>query len=448
MCINTGTITMNKSYFLERLLVTKPEAEKLYDYSYIPNEFLATEKITIVCKIHGIFRQSASAHIHSAGCPKCAICRNTERQTLTTDEFIRRSRARFGERFDYSETVYKGKDVPLLISCREHGRQLVMPADHYVSKYGCLECSVEKPRALKRELAIRNAKLVHGDKYDYSKVVFVNMSTKVEICCAEHGYFWQAFYEHISRGTGCPKCAVTNDKLTFNEFVRRSRVIHGERYSYIESSFKYGGAPTEIVCSVHGSFMQRAKSHLAGNGCLRCYIESTRLPLHVFISKAKEIHGDKYDYSGVHYLGGKIPVEVLCPVHGMFLVRPNSHISSKQGCGRCNESRGELAVNTSLEKHRVNFVREYRIKPYLYRFDFFLPDYGIYIEFHGHQHFRPVEFFGGEEEFLKTRERDIEKQRLVTERGEILIVLTYLNLIENSVESVLIEKLKLAGVHL
>lgn len=52
---------------------------------------------------------------------------------------------------------------------------------------------------------INKAKLIHGDKYDYSKVEYVNNNTKVCIICPKHGEFWQTPDNHI-QGCGCPEC--------------------------------------------------------------------------------------------------------------------------------------------------------------------------------------------------------------------------------------------------
>ena len=62
----------------------------------------------------------------------------------------------------------------------------------------------------------------HNNKYDYSKVEYVNSSTKVCIICPEHGEFWQTPHKHLS-GQGCPKCG-GKKKLTQKEAVERAKM--------------------------------------------------------------------------------------------------------------------------------------------------------------------------------------------------------------------------------
>jgi hypothetical protein len=161
-----------------------------------------------------------------------------------------------------------------------------------------------------------------------------------------------------------------------------------------------------------------------------------------FIKNAKEVHGNSYDYSKVKYYGNKRPVEIICPTHGSFWQKPNTHISSKNGCKLCHESKGEKAVEVFLSKYGINFIREYRIKPYLYRYDFFLQEFNIFIEFNGQQHYGPIELFGGDEGYQRTKERDSAKKQLVYQNKGHLVTLTYLNLSDNSVEKELIKRFK------
>ena len=77
---------------------------------------------------------------------------------------------------------------------------------------------------------ITKARQVHGDKYDYSKVEYINNSTKVCIICPEHGEFWQRPNHHLS-GHGCPKCKNVFKKDT-ETFINQAKEIHGDKYDY------------------------------------------------------------------------------------------------------------------------------------------------------------------------------------------------------------------------
>lgn len=72
----------------------------LYDYSKA--EYVRSSvKVEIVCRIHGVFRQTPNAHLSGSGCPKCAG------KFLSTDEFIAKARSVHGDRFSYDSTEYR-----------------------------------------------------------------------------------------------------------------------------------------------------------------------------------------------------------------------------------------------------------------------------------------------------------------------------------------------------
>lgn len=429
---------MNKSYFLERVLSKRPTALDEYDYSLVPETFPVTGRITIVCKKHGSFTQKASSHAFGTGCAKCGLEKNAEARKLTTEEFIARSVERFGDKFDYSETIYRGKEVNLTVICKLHGAVTILPMVHLAATHSCWECE----REMRKQPFLEEARKVHGDKYDYSRVNFVNSNDKVEIICHSHGSFWQGLYDHTAKKTGCPQCAIANDRLTLDSFIQKSKEVHGEAYDYSKVVYETNLSMVTITCKKHGDWIQRAGSHLMGNGCKKCYQESCLLTTEDFISKARKIHGDKFDYSKVIYKGGPIKVEIICPKHGSFWQAPKTHVHTGNGCWKCAESKGERAVELVLLKYGINFVREYRIKPHRFRYDFFLPDFNVYIEYHGHQHYRPVDIFGGEDAFRETQSRDAVKVKLVKATGGDLIVIAFSEAENFSVEKPLIRKLK------
>ena len=271
-------------------------------------------------------------------------------------------------------------------------------------------------RKLTKEEWIKKAKEVHGDKYDYSKVEYVNSRTKVCIICPKHGEFWQEANAHLM-GQGCQKC-YGNYKMTTEEFIKRARKIHGDKYDYSKVEYT-GDNKTKIciICPEHGEFWQVPNSHLSGNGCPVCrYIKAAnnnRGTKERFIKKAKEIHGDKYDYSKVKYdKSNKVKVCIICPEHGEFWQTPINHINGA-GCPICKESKLENELADVLEKNNIQFVRrcgsstlDWLGRQHL---DFYLPEYRVGIECQGIQHFKPVDIFGGESGFYDTITRDTEK---------------------------------------
>lgn len=127
-------------------------------------------------------------------------------------------------------------------------------------------------------------------------------------------------------------------KYSTEEIVEKFKVIHKDKYDY--SKFEYLGSnkKSTIICSIHGEFLQIPKTHLLGQGCIKCgkqiLHKKFRLSTSEFIKKAQNVHQDKYDYSTVIYYNGNTPIQIICIKHGKFSQRPYDHLSGK-GCYKC-----------------------------------------------------------------------------------------------------------------
>lgn len=195
------------------------------------------------------------------------------------------------------------------------------------------------PQKSNIESFIKRAKEIHGDKYNYSKVEYVNNYTKVEIICPEHGSFFTSPSTHIHSKSRCPKCAtISQAKLLFlsqDKFIKKAIKIHGDKYDYSKSLYSGALNKLEIICkeSDHGSFYQQASNHLSGRGCPKCVgrLRTTEL----FIKQAVKIHGNKYDYSKSVFTKTKNKVTITCNLHGDFLKNAGDHLSKKMGCPKC-----------------------------------------------------------------------------------------------------------------
>ena len=190
------------------------------------------------------------------------------------------------------------------------------------------------------EIFINKARKIHGDKYDYSKVEYINNHTKVCIICPIHGEFWQTPSSHL-RGRGCLQCAIEENKknarrFTTDIFKERAKKVHGDKYDYSKVEYVNNTTKVCIICPIHGEFWQTPKGHLRGDGCMRCGRSNHGQfkSLETFINDARQVHGDFYDYSKVEYRGSFEKVCVVCPLHGDFLIRPSDHLQG-QGCNKC-----------------------------------------------------------------------------------------------------------------
>ena len=280
-------------------------------------------------------------------------------------------------------------------------------------------------KKLTTEEFIQNARHVHGDKYDYSKVEYINSSTKVCISCPEHGEFWQTPYTHL-RKCGCPKCS-KNYKLDNYSFIQKAKEVHGDNYDYSKVEYKGANIKVCIMCPKHGLFWQTPCSHLSGSGCIICANKKPHTK-ETFIQKAKETHGDKYDYSKVEYKGADIKVCIICPKHGLFWQTPHAHLR-KQSCPYCNLSKLENEIKVLLDNNHILYEQEKKfdwlIDKSNLRLDFYLPDYNVVIECQGKQHFESVDFFGGNERFNKTKRIDKLKFNLCKKHNIRIIYYSY-----------------------
>ena len=199
-----------------------------------------------------------------------------------------------------------------------------------------------------------------------------------------------------------------------------------------------------IICPKHGEFWQRPHCHISGNGCPKCVIRQKSKKTSIgFINEAIKIHGDKYNYSKTKYINNKTKVCIVCPKHGEFWQRPDSHLFGRKGCSICCESDGERRIRNFLSIRKIKFKREkifHDCKNKLFLpFDFYLPDYNLLIEYDGRQHFKSVEYFGGNDGLAKIKKNDKIKNEFAKHNMiEILRIPYYL---KNDIEEILMEEI-------
>ena len=285
---------------------------------------------------------------------------------------------------------------------------------------------------------IEEAKAIHKNKYNYSQVEYINKKTKVKIICPEHGTFEQVPSGHL-QGQGCPKCS-GNKKLTTAEFIQEAKVIHGNKYNYSQVEYINSNTKVKIICSEHGVFEQTPKNHLQGKGCIKCAGQNKTTA--EFIKEAKEKHGNRYDYSQVKYINSATKVKIICEEHGVFEQIPSNHLQG-QGCPKCNFSKGEQKIESYLNEKNINFESQKRFdklkhKSYLF-YDFYLPDFNLLIEFDGEQHFKAIDWFGGEKGFKQTQKRDKLKNEFAKKNKIDLLRISYLEF--DQIEEILDSKL-------
>ncbi len=288
---------------------------------------------------------------------------------MKREEVIRRGKICHGNKFDY-------KDVPdevdtgsrILLLCNGCGRQFKQIVSEHIRGTGCAKCSKEeywrKNREGRKRAFLEKSKEKHSDKYDYSKVDFINYQKKVEIICPLHGSFFVTPNSHCGNSTGCPECgrkksAESRRKFDKGKFIEKVEYHHNGKYTYHDLSDLRTGAKIKVSCNAcHRDFLQTVHEHaILGRGCQVC--ANRMLGKERISRKAKEfakrsckIHADMYDYSEAVYVGWQVPVKIICKrCGGAFMQVPNTHLSGG-GCLNCNYKSGMDTRRLGIDRYR------------------------------------------------------------------------------------------------
>ena len=222
------------------------------------------------------------------------------------------------------------------------------------------------------------AKEVHGNKYDYSKVIYKNNKTKIVVTCLIHGDF-EIRPDCLLNGTGCPICGGTK-KMTTEEFIRKSNIVHNNFFIYDKCVYKGSGEKVIVKCPYHSYFEVKANNHLNGANCEKCKKEhifhnitklakvnrsTKKYDTKTFIEKAKIVHGNKFSYEKTFYEKNSKKVIITCTYHGDFEITPN-HLLSGRGCPKCSKN---YKMNTKefIEKLKLIHGEKYDYSKVEYR---------------------------------------------------------------------------------
>ena len=299
---------------------------------------------------------------------------------------------------------------------------------------------------LTTEQFVKEAKNIHGDKYDYSLVDYINTEQKVKIICPIHGIFEQAPKKH-KKGQGCPKCTKGRNSKTFEQFIKEVKLVHSDKYDYSLVNYEGCFNKVKIICPVHGVFEQTPHAHLNGQGCPRCGDEKKgriyKKTTEQFVKEAKNIHGDKYDYSLTKYINNKTKVKVICPIHGVFEQIPSNHLNFN-GCPHCKESHGEKEIRNFLIKNNISFESQKKFNDLKDKlqlsYDFYLPKNNLLIEFQGKQHYYKIKTWGGEKQFIIRKHHDWLKRKYAKDNNFNFLPISYKDY--NIIENILKENIK------
>lgn len=212
-----------------------------------------------------------------------------------------------------------------------------------------------------QEQVIEKFSSVHGDRYDYSNVIYATSETKVQIKCFKHGVFEQTPYTHLN-GAGCPACGILKRSITRRkdqqEVLAAFNKKHLGIFDYSKVVYTTIHKKVIIICSKHGEFLQTPAAHIRGSGCPSCKLEFLREKFsssqEKVIEKFRQVHGNKYDYTKVSYKNAKSKVIVICRHHGEFEIQPTNHLLGKgcKGCGSGSPYKKEAYIKVCAARSK------------------------------------------------------------------------------------------------
>lgn len=228
------------------------------------------------------------------------------------------------------------------------------------------------PRELRKNNFLEKAALAHGDKFDYSKVEYVNEYTKIKFDCPLHGEILMSPAGHLKKH-GCHKCADVNTaRIAFEKASKKFKNCcvekHGNKYDYSKTEYTTARELVTITCPIHGDFRQTPNCHLNGGGCQDCgKIQANigrRVSLKQILLRCKEMHDDKFDYSEVEYdttaerCSTKDKVTIICPLHGKFRQSFDNHMA-EHGCRKCGTELVHASQKLGVEEFIKRAVKKY-----------------------------------------------------------------------------------------
>lgn len=201
------------------------------------------------------------------------------------------------------------------------------------------------PRKKTQEETIVDFKEVWGDRFDFSKVKYINAMTKVEVVCKKHGSFFIRPRD-LKKGRGCRHCFYDSLRSNTEAFIKKANNVFNFKYIYDKTDYVSAATELCITCPDHGDFFVVAADHLKGCGCKVCKNikngDRQRTPIKKVIKDFKDTHGDRYSYPNLKnkYKNAAIPIPIICDIHGEFLQSPANHIKGSNCPDCCLKNKG------------------------------------------------------------------------------------------------------------
>ena len=221
-------------------------------------------------------------------------------------------------------------------------------------------------------------------------------------------------------------------RLSTEQWINLAKEVHGEKYDYSITMYSTAKTKLKIICPTHGEQEMLPHHHIRGYGCGKCGKEQInisngkQLSQQQFLEKVSNLQG--LDFSNSIYKNKRSNITVRCIIHGDYTTKAEM-ILKGCGCPKCKSSKGEDIIETWLLKNSISYITQKTFEGCSYKrllkFDFYLPNYNMCIEYDGEQHFRPIKYWGGLEGFKKLIIKDGLKNLYCQENNLSLLRISY-----------------------
>ena len=295
---------------------------------------------------------------------------------------------------------------------------------------------MKKPALNNSEMFKEKVLAIYDEKYVFHWEDYKCKTSLIRVECKLHGEHKVSVYS-ILHGGACGYC---NGRLYPKDWIKNAKAVHGDKYIYDESKPPcIKSDRIRYKCPIHGWQETRYDCHVDLKcGCPVCAGYPNKLSVEQrkanWVKRCKKKYNDRFDYSQFVYVNNDTKGLVTCKEHHYsYMIDPWMHLRGAGGCPFCTGSEGEVHIRTWLENHHINFVPQYSIpnenlfcKRKHLMVDFYLPDYRMFIEMNGEQHYKKIAYFHQDSWTFEDQQIRDESLRQYSKRHNVrLLVIKY-----------------------
>jgi very-short-patch-repair endonuclease/ribosomal protein S27AE len=350
-----------------------------------------------------------------------------------------------------SSLSYKNTKTKFKLKCNVDGHEWYSNYDRLIiAKNKCPRCAGQIIYQEEAQDRVEK-RLKEIDASLREPFIYKNCSSRIKLFCNIDGHEWETSYKNfVNNRTGCFKCSkhvLYENEIQSNILKRLKELNVSLRESYIHIN---NSSELKLICNIDGHEWESKYSNFINNkkGCAKCakVLKLTQSEAEEKVQQRCKKMNYELIEPFIFKKTSNTRIYLKCnKCNFNWEVSYNNFINRKSGCPKCQESKGENEAERILKSFNMNYVPQKKFegckdKDYL-KFDFYIPDLNICIEFDGIQHYESFNFFGGESGLKDTQRRDSIKNDFCYKNNIYLIRIPYKDF--NKMEIIIKKKLKL-----